>query len=103
MKTLATKIQDTEKPREWTFFTNHSHVIFLLAADPECTIRDMALKVGITERAVQNIIQDLEAGGYVSRTKVGRNNKYKVNLKKELRHPIENHRKLSDIFEALYR
>ncbi len=92
-----------EVSKDWTFFTNHSHVIFALAQNPNSTIRDIAKKVGITERAVQKIILDLEEEGYIAKTKLGRNNQYKVNLKKELRHPVEKHRKLSDIFEALYK
>ena len=92
-----------EKTRDWTFFTNHSHVIFSLAQDPNSTIRDISLKVGITERAVQKIILDLEDEGYIVKTKLGRNNSYKVNLKKELRHPIEKKKRLADVFDALFK
>lgn len=86
----------------WTFFTNHSHVVFLLARHPSMTLRELALKVGITERAVLRIIEDLVEAEFVERSKQGRNNTYRVHLKKQLRHPNESHRQLAHIFKALY-
>jgi DNA-binding MarR family transcriptional regulator len=76
----------------WTFLTNHAHVLFCVAADPEVRIRDVADRVGITERAVQRIIHDLEAEGYLTISKEGRRNRYEVRLDLPLRHPIERHR-----------
>src|SRR5919202_2239784 len=63
---------------EWTFLTNHGVVLLCLAADPGQRLRDVAASVGITERAVQRIVADLEAGGYLTRTRVGRRNQYKL-------------------------
>lgn len=89
------------KNQSWTFLTNHSHVLCLINNDPKITIRDMAIKVGITERAVLNILSDLTATEYLSVTKVGRNNHYSVNKHKSLRHPIENHCTIDDFLKTL--
>lgn len=75
----------------WTFLTNHAHVLLSIAGDPEIRIRDVALRVGITERAVQRIVADLEAQGYLTISKEGRRNRYEVHLCRPLRHPIEAH------------
>jgi predicted ArsR family transcriptional regulator len=76
----------------WTFLTNHAHVLFCIARDPEVRLRDVAALVGITERAVQRIVTDLETAGYLTVSKEGRRNRYQVNLDRPLRHPIERHR-----------
>jgi Mn-dependent DtxR family transcriptional regulator len=81
----------------WTFLTNHAHVLIVLADDPEARLRDVAARVGITERAVQRIVGELEAGGYVEVTREGRRNRYRVNGDLPLRHPIEAHRSIADL------
>lgn len=86
-----------EKTNSWTFLTNHSHVLVLLHRYPDMVLREVAQHVGITERAVQRIVQDLEEGGFVIRERVGRRNHYEVVTKKPLRHPIEAHRQIGDL------
>ncbi len=81
----------------FTFLTNHSHVLLCLAQDSELRLRDLAEKVGITERAVQGIISDLESAGVLTREKVGRRNRYTVHRHQPLRHPVEAHRTVSDL------
>jgi hypothetical protein len=75
----------------WTFFTNHAHVLLCLAADPEMRLRDVVTVVGITERAVQKIIAELEAGGVLERERRGRRNVYRIIGNLPLRHPVEAH------------
>ncbi|MGY1785868.1 helix-turn-helix transcriptional regulator [Geodermatophilus sp. SYSU D00698] len=75
----------------WTFLSNHGHVLVSLAADPEARVRDVAERVGITERAVQMIVADLEEAGYVVRERVGRRNRYTVSTEGRFRHPLEEH------------
>jgi DNA-binding transcriptional ArsR family regulator len=79
-------------PRHWTFLSNHGHVLVCLARDPEARLRDVALSVGITERAVQKIVSDLEEAGVVERLREGRRNRYRLHPERPLRHPIEAHR-----------
>ena len=85
----------------WTIFSNHGHVLVCLARDPESRLRDVAADVGITERAVQKIVRDLQDGGMVSVTKHGRRNRYRINLKQTLRHDLESHCTLSDLIEFI--
>jgi DNA-binding MarR family transcriptional regulator len=80
-----TKKQPTGR---WVFLTNHAHVLLCIARDPQARARDIAEQVGITERAAQRILADLVAEGYVTRTKVGRRNRYTINPGGRLRHPI---------------
>lgn len=72
-----------------------------LRGDP--TIRELADAVGITERAVQHILDDLEQAGVLRRRREGRRNRYDINPDVPLRHPIEAHRTVRDLLEMLKR
>ncbi len=85
----------------WTFLTNHAHVLIALAANPDLVLREVALRVGITERGVQRIVQDLEDHGFIRREKVGRKNHYLVLTDQPLRHPIEAHRTIGDLLRLI--
>lgn len=76
---------------DWTFLSNHSHVLHCIYVSPDVRIRDIAVKVLITERAVQRIVVDLERGGYLKRERVGRQNHYRLEPRLHLRHPLEHH------------
>ena len=75
----------------FTYLTNHSHVLVALDTDPELRVRDLATMVGITERAVQRILSDLEASGVLKIEKIGRRNRYRILRGGRLRHPLEQH------------
>lgn len=81
----------------WTFLTNHTHVLILLAQNPERVLREVAAAIGITERAVQRIVSELEQDGYIQRSKEGRKNSYTLNLNKPFRHEIESHCSIGDL------
>ena len=81
----------------WTFLSNHSHVIICLARDPEMRVRDIAIAVGITERATIRIISELEEAGYISKERIGRRNRYSIVADKNLRHPLEAHHSIRGI------
>jgi DNA-binding Lrp family transcriptional regulator len=85
----------------WTILTNHAHVLAVLQLDPEKVLREVAIEVGITERAVQRIIQDLEEGGFIERERVGRQNRYHIPKRQSLRHPIEADRKIGDLLKLI--
>ncbi len=76
----------------WTFLSNHSHVLICLSRQPDMRLRDVAEAVGITERAVQKIVQELESGGVITRRRDGRRNHYTIHRDQPLRHPVESHR-----------
>ena len=78
-------------PLTWTFLSNHAHVLLCLAKNSDIRLRDIAELVGITERAVHRIVQELEESGYIKKSRDGRRNKYRINADKPLRHPIEAH------------
>ena len=85
----------------WTFLTNHAHVLFSIAADPEVRLRDLADRVGITERAVARITAELADAGYLRAERVGRRNRYTIDPSLPLRHPIERHRRVRDLIELV--
>ena len=75
--------------RTWTFLTNHGHVLLTIADDPDVRLRDVAARVGITERAAQLIVADLVRDGYLSKQRIGRRNHYAVVHGRRFRHPAE--------------
>ncbi|MEY3034576.1 MAG: hypothetical protein RLZ86_1198 [Actinomycetota bacterium] len=90
-----------DKPRTWTFLSNHAHVLVCLATDPDSRLRDIAAEVGITERRVNGILADLEAAGIVTVFKSGRRNSYKIDRRARLRHPLESHKTVGDLLKGV--
>lgn len=88
---------------KWTFFTNHAHVLFCISQDPDIRLREVAQRVGITERATQRIVAELEEAGYLKHEKQGRRNHYILNDATYLRHPIEEHVEVGDLLRVLER
>lgn len=86
---------------EWTLLSNHGYVLLCIADDPDTRLRDIAARVGITERAVFGIVEDLERGGIIERLKVGRRNRYLINVESPLRHEIEAGHSVGDLLGAL--
>ncbi|WP_412474211.1 helix-turn-helix transcriptional regulator [Halobacteriovorax sp. YZS-1-1] len=86
---------------KWTFFSNHGHVYLLIAANEDIIVREIASRVGITERSVLGIIQDLYDAGYIMKEKVGRSNRYKIVPKKTLRHSLESNVQLQDLIDLI--
>lgn len=85
----------------WTFFTNHAHVMVCLARNGDRPLREVALDIGITERAVQRIVTDLEVGGYLKREREGRRNRYALILDTPLRHSLEADHSIGDVLRVL--
>ncbi len=96
-------VAQTAVTHRWTFLTNHAHVLILLSRDPTIVLRQVAIQIGITERAVQRIIADLEEDGFIQREKVGRNNHYRILDHQPLRHPVEAHRTIGDLIKLVSR
>ena len=85
----------------WTLFSNHGHVLVCLARDSEARLRDVAMNVGITERAVQKIVRDLQDGGMISVTKNGRRNRYRIHKNEPLRHQLEADCTVNDLVKVV--
>jgi len=85
----------------FAFFTNYAHVLLLIAKTSDVRMRELASEIGITERAVQRIVEDLTASGYLSVTKEGRRNRYAVKADLSLRHPLAQHRSVGEFFQFI--
>lgn len=85
----------------WTFFSNYAHVLICLTHRPQPTTREMAMQVGITERAVQRIVSRLVAAGIVNVVKDGRRNRYTIDLEQNLRHALEAHRTVGEFINLM--
>ena len=92
-----------EEATNWTFLSNHAHVLLCISRNPDTRLRDIAVDVGITERAVQRIVVELEGAGVLEREKRGRRNHYMLHGDIPLRHPLEDHRTVGDLLRLLKR
>lgn len=93
--------------RSWTFLTNHARVLIHIARNPSVRLRDIAAGIGITERATQHIVADLQHAGYITVTRMGRRNHYAVNPDRPFRHPadasrVTNVQALIDLFNEQF-
>lgn len=91
---------EMEKP-SWTFLTNHAVVLLCIDREPGIRVRDMADRVGITERATHRILSELTEAGYITKTRVGRRNTYKINQRRRLRHPLADHQQVGKLLAVL--
>jgi predicted transcriptional regulator len=89
------------KKKEWTFLTNHGRVFSYIAKHPQNTTQEFAQRAGLSIRAVQQIITDLEKGGYIARYKEGRRNRYTIYPEIPMRHRLEREHAVGDILQAL--
>ncbi|WP_344442881.1 helix-turn-helix transcriptional regulator [Kitasatospora nipponensis] len=98
-------MSDERQPRtSWTFLTHHARVLVMISHNAEVRLRELAMMCGLTERAVQAIVTDLESAGYVVRSKHGRRNHYRVVRGTFFRHPAEAHHEIAgflDLFADL--
>ncbi|MGI9556835.1 MAG: helix-turn-helix transcriptional regulator [Solirubrobacterales bacterium] len=86
---------------DWTFLTNHGHVLVYVARNPDARIREIATEIGVIERTVQTILNDLVGAGYVTRDRRGRRNHYSVDPSAPFRHPLESDHAVGSLLEAL--
>ena len=85
----------------WKFLTNHALVLNLIAQHPRITARDISATIGITEKATRNIINDLEADGYVTKKREGRRIKYSFDPDMPLRSEIQQDKAIGDLMATL--
>ncbi len=91
----------TDGRSNWAFLSNHGNVLLCIARDPRIRISEISDKVGIGERAAQKIVADLVADGYVVRTREGRRNRYRINPRAHLRHPLFAYQEVGSLLDAL--
>ena len=90
-----------ETPPPWTFLSNHGHVLVCVVRDPNVRVREIAQAVGVTERAVQRILSELEEANVIVRTRQGRRTHYEVNEHLPLRHPIEAQHSVGELLRVV--
>jgi DNA-binding IscR family transcriptional regulator len=95
------KSSSRKTDHQWRFVTNHAHVLEYIATDPSARLRDIATTVGITERSAAQIVNDLQLAGYLTKTREGRRNTYKVHDQLPLRHPRHRHHTVGDLIRFL--
>jgi DNA-binding IclR family transcriptional regulator len=94
-------MSSTNEAKTWTFLTNHAQVLLCLAETPDIRLRDVAERVGITERATQRILAELIDGGYVKAERIGRRNRYTVDRQHTMRHSAQLGHEIGTLLEAL--
>jgi len=92
---------DQQTSHNWTFLSNYGHILLALAQNPGARLRDLAERVGITERAVHRLLSEMEAAGVIARRRDGRRNTYTIRRSVRLRHPIEGHRTVGDLLDLV--
>jgi hypothetical protein len=86
---------------EWSFLTNHARALLCIADDPGVRLRDIATKLGITERSAFAIVNDLAAAGYVVKERDGRRNRYEIQHHLPLREETGRERTIGDLLDVL--
>jgi DNA-binding MarR family transcriptional regulator len=94
-------LRQESEAKPWCFVTNHTRVLLTIAQNRDIRVRDIAAMIGITERAAQRIVADLIEGGYVSRDRIGRRNRYRVNREMEMRHEQQVGHEIGDLLDLL--
>lgn len=90
-----------ERGRSWTLLTGHGHVLVEIAKNPDARIRDISPAVDLTERTVQAIVADLEAAGYLTRTRIGRRTRYTINPGSPFRHRAQDGLRVGPMLDLL--
>ena len=90
-----------ETVRRWGFLSNHFLVLLCVAREPDLRVRDIATKVGITERSSLAILRDLRDDGYLEWIRVGRRSRYRVRRNAPLREPMVADYPVSAVIDAL--
>ena len=94
-------MNENKRVEGWTFFSNNAHVLVCLTHTPQPTTREIAIRVGITERAVQRIVRRLVEAGVLTIEKDGRRNSYEIDLDQQLRHPLESHKTIGEFIRLI--
>jgi DNA-binding IclR family transcriptional regulator len=85
----------------WNFLTNHARVLLCIAHDPGVRLRDIAARVGVTERSAYGIVTDLAQAGYVVKEKDGRRNRYQIQAHLPLPDSASRERTIGEVLALL--
>jgi len=87
--------------KKWNFITNHGLVLLYISHNTQCTMREMASALGVTERSILRILEDLEAEGYVNWQRTGKGNIYEINHTRGLKHELTQDSIVGDLLDLL--
>jgi DNA-binding IscR family transcriptional regulator len=87
--------------RAWELFSNHGIVLFYIAKHPRSTTQEIAKETLLSIWGVQQIISDLEKGGYIEKQKKGRSNQYTVNHQSPLRHRLMRNYTVGEVLRSI--
>jgi len=87
--------------KKWNFITNHGLVLLYISQNPQCTMRDMAAALDVTERSIQRVLKDLDAEGYLTWQGTGKGNIYEINHTRELKHELTKDSLVGDLLDLL--
>jgi predicted transcriptional regulator len=90
-----------QQHRSWTFLTNHAQVLLCIAQNSDIRLRDVAQRVGITERAAQKIVMDLVEANFLERQRNGRRNHYAINANMQMRHTAQRGHPVGELLDLL--
>lgn len=99
MPVSRTRPSTTTTDSNWTFLNNHTHVLLCLPRNHRARLRELARMVGITERAVQIILKNLEDYGVLQRFRRGRCNYYEIDAERPMRHALESNHTVGDLLD----
>jgi MarR family len=85
----------------WGFLTSHARVLLCIAHDPGVRLRDIAARLGITERSAYGIVTELAEAGYVVKQKDGRRNRYEIQAHLPLPDPAGRERTIGEVLALL--
>jgi DNA-binding MarR family transcriptional regulator len=88
-------------PSGWTFVTSHAVLLLEVQRAPDSTVRELAERARLTERQTHRVLSDLVEDGYLERERVGRRNRYRVNVGAPMRHPSVKAQQIGDLLTAL--
>ena len=86
---------------QWTIFSNHAHVLVCIVRNPEERVREIARKVGITERAVQRSSGTSRRPASSRASASAARNRYSLSLDRPLRHPLEANTTIAEVIRVI--
>ena len=87
--------------KKWNFITNHGLVLLYISHNPQCTMREMAAALGVTEKSIQRALEDLSSEGYVAWQRAGKGNIYEINHTQGLKHELTRDLVVGDLLNLL--
>jgi predicted transcriptional regulator len=87
--------------KNWNFITNHGLVLLYISHRPQCTMRDIASAINVTERTVHRTLEDLERESYITRQRTGRGNRYEIDHTQGLKHELTREIIVKDLLDML--